>query len=291
MTYDVVIIGGGIAGLTASIYAARGGLKTLILEKGQLGGQIINSNNVENYPGYDRISGYDLIDNIKIQVLSLGVQINYEEVIKVTNREVITNKSHYQAKTIIIATGLSHKKLGIEDKFIGKGVSFCATCDGNFYKNKNVAVVGGGNTALEDALYLSQIASKVYLIHRRNEFRGDKLYLDKIKTKNNIEIIYNANVVSINGSNIVESVTLDNTDTIKVEGVFIAIGQKTNNDLFADLVDIDQDGFIISDDTCTKEKNIFVCGDTRNSQIKQLITAAADGAIAGSNAISYLRGI
>lgn len=286
--YDCVIVGGGIAGLTASIYASRGGLKTLLIEKSQLGGQIINSHIVDNYPGVLNISGYDLISNIKKQALSFGVELVYDEVTKVTKNNVCTKSGEYATKTIIIATGLERKSLGIESNYIGKGVSYCATCDGNFYKNQVVAVVGGGNTALSEALYLANIAKKVYLIHRRDNFRGDKYLVDKVKSLDNIEIIYNANLIGINGEELVESITLDNGDTLNVKGVFIAIGNKTNNEIFSDLIDVDEDGYIISGDTTTKYPNIFVAGDTRTSLLKQLVTSASDGAVAASKCIDYL---
>ena len=286
--YDCIIIGGGIAGLTAAIYAARGGLQTIIIEKNQLGGQIVNSHDVSNYPGFSNISGYELIENIKEQAISFGVEIIYEEVVEVQEKKVITKKSEYDAKTIIIATGLKRRSLGIEEKYIGSGVSYCATCDGNFYKDRDVLVVGGGNTALEDALYLSNIANKVYLVHRRESFRGDKYLVDKVRSTNNIEIIYNANLKSINGNNMVESVTLDNGNTINVSGVFIAIGNETSNELVSNLLEVDSDGYIISDDTTTKYPNIFVAGDTRTSELKQLVTAASDGALAASKCINHL---
>lgn len=286
--YDCVIVGGGIAGLTASIYAVRGGLKTILIEKKQLGGQIVNSHNVSNYPGFLNISGYDLINKIKDQTISLGVEIVYDEVIEVLENEVLTKSTVYNTKTIILATGLERKSLGIEDEYVGSGVSYCATCDGNFYKNRDVAVIGGGNTALEDALYLSNVASKVYLIHRRETFRGDKFLVDKISNTSSIEIIYNANLGSINGDNVVESITLDNGKTLKVSGVFIAIGNKANNEIINNILELDDNGFAISSDTTTRYPNIFVAGDMRTSELKQLVTASSDGAVAASKCIDYI---
>lgn len=286
--YDCVIVGGGIAGLTASIYAVRGGLKTILIEKNQLGGQIVNSHNVSNYPGFSSISGYDLINNIKEQALNLGVEIVYDEVLEILENKAVSKNNIYNAKTIIVATGLERKSLGIEDKYIGSGVSYCATCDGNFYKNRDVAVIGGGNTALEDTLYMANIASKVYLIHRRETFRGDKYLVDKIVNTPNIEIIYNANLKNINGSTIVESITLDNGKTLNVSGVFIAIGNTTNNEIIKNLLELDDDGFAISSDTTTRYSNVFVAGDMRTSELKQLVTASSDGAIAASRCIDYL---
>ena len=290
-TYDCVIVGGGIAGLTAAIYALRGGLKTLLIEKNQLGGQIINSSIVDNYPGLLSVSGYDLIANIKNQAVTLGLEIVYDCVTKVDENKVYTNNNEYFSKTIIIATGLTRKSLGVEDEFIGKGVSYCATCDGNFFKNRDVAVVGGGNTALEDTLYLSNVANKVYLIHRRDEFRGDKILVDKVKSTDNIEIIYSANVTKIIGNDVVEEIVLDNGRTLNVNGLFIAIGNKADNEFLSGLLEVDQDGFIISNDTTTKYPNIFVAGDTRNSDLKQLVTASSDGALAATKCIQYLNTI
>lgn len=287
-SYDCVIIGGGISGLTASIYLARAGLKTLILEANQIGGQIINSNNVENYPGYKSISGYDLINNIKTQAESLGAEIINDEVIKLETNKVVTKKDEYNFKTAIIASGLKKRTLGFEDKYIGKGVSFCATCDGTFFKNKTVAVVGGGNTALDDALYLSNIASSVYLIHRRSEFRGNSKTLEKIKSKDNISLVLNRNIVSLNGEEVLESIVLDNNQEIKVDGLFIAIGMLPDIDYLEDLIDVDDDGFIIGEDTKTNVPNIFVAGDVRKKDVRQLITAASDGAIAATNCINYI---
>lgn len=246
---------------------------------------------MDNYPGLPNISGYDLISNIKDQALSLGVKIVYDEVMKVEETKVITKKEEYNTKTIIIATGLKRKTLGIEEKYVGMGASYCATCDGNFFKGADVAVVGGGNTALQDALYLSNLANKVYLIHRRDNFRGEKLLVEKVKLTNNIEIIYNANLASITGESSIENITLDNGRTLDVKGLFIAIGNQTSNECIVDLLDVDSDGFIISDDTTTKYPNIFVAGDTRNSELKQLITAASDGAIAAFKCREYLNTI
>lgn len=286
--YDCIIIGGGISGLSASIYLARAGLHVLILEANQLGGQIINSINVENYPGYKSISGYDLIGNIKTQVEALSVEIIYDEVVKLEKDKVITKTSEYNFKTAIIASGLKRRTLGIEDNYIGKGVSYCATCDGAFFKNKTVAVVGGGNTALDDALYLSNIASSVYLIHRRSEFRGINKTLEKVKSKENITLVLNKNIVSLNGDNVLESITLDDNQELKTDGLFIAVGMVPDNDYLTDLIDVDENGFILGEDTKTNVANIFVAGDIRKKEVRQLITAASDGVLAATNCISFI---
>lgn len=288
--FDLVIVGGGIAGLTSALYALRAGLKVLIIEKNQFGGQIINSNNVENYPGFKSISGYDLINNLLDQVKNYNPEIVYEDVIKVTKESVITDRNEYKTKTIIIASGLNRRSLNINEKeFIGKGVSYCATCDGNFFKGKNVAVVGGGNTAIEDALYLSSIVNKVYVIHRRNEFRADKINVDKLKDINNVEFILDTNVINIKGDELVSSIELDSGLVLYISGLFIAIGFIPDNDIYKDILSVDSDGFIISNNTLTNVENIFVAGDVRTSDLKQLVTAASDGAIAATNAIKYLK--
>lgn len=286
--YDVIIIGAGPAGMTSALYLLRANKKVLLLEKKVYGGQIVNTNLIENYPGIPNISGFDFATNLFNQIKELGVDYRNEEVIKIENNKVITNNSSYECKAIIIATGVENRKLGIEDEYIGKGVSYCATCDGNFYRNKDVAVVGGGNTALEDTLYLSNICNKVYLIHRSDNFKGEIRYLDEIKNKNNIEIITNANVVKLNGNNNLESIELDNGNKIEVSGLFIAIGQIPNNDIFKDIIELNN-GYIVSKDGVhTNIKNIYVAGDTRVKRLRQLTTAISDGSVAATIAINEM---
>ena len=293
--YDIIVIGAGVAGLTSAIYGLRAGKKVLVLEAVSYGGQIINSNSIDNYPGVTNTDGFTFATNIYNQAIELGMEYKTEKVIELTkDKEVITTKSKYKGKSIIIATGLKQRKLELpnEDKFIGKGVSYCALCDGNFYKNLDVLVVGGGNTALEDAIYLSNICNKVYLVHRRSEFRGEKHYIDIIKSKNNIELILDSNVVSINGDNKLESITLINNktnkeQTLKISGLFIAIGHIPNSEEFKDIINL-SDGYIDSYDCTTKIDGIFVAGDIRNKDLRQLVTATSDGAIAATLAINYL---
>ena len=221
--YDIIIIGAGPAGLTAAIYARRASKKVLVLEANSYGGQIINTLDIENYPAISHISGFDFATNIYNQAKDLGAEIVFEKVIDINDmgkeKEVITNSNKYTSKTIIIATGSENRKLGLdnEDKLVGKGISYCATCDGAFYKNKKVAVVGGGNTALEDALYLTDIAKVVYLVHRRDEFRGEDSTINLLRNKNNIEFIYNSNVTRLNAEDRLNSIELtDNNGNISI---------------------------------------------------------------------------
>lgn len=300
--YDIIIVGAGPAGLTSAIYGRRASKKVLVLEAKTYGGQIINTLNVENYPGNIHISGYDLATSMYNQTLELGTEFKFEKVIEIKNKskykEVITNNNIYKAKTLILATGSENRKLGLdnEDEFIGKGISYCATCDGAFYKDKVVAVVGGGNTALEDALYLSDIAKKVYLIHRRDSFKGEESTLNKLKEKNNIEFIYNSNVTKLNGNNKLDSIIVTdkegNTKEIKVDGIFIAVGRIPENQNFAKVINLDEKGYIIAKENChTNRRGIFVAGDARVKELRQLVTATSDGAIAATEAIKYINNI
>ena len=295
--YDCIIIGAGPAGMTSAIYLLRANKKILLLESSSYGGQIINASNIENYPGYESISGFELATNMYNQVKKLGGEIKYETVIRVNeDKTVVTNKDTYQATSVIIATGVQNRKLNLpnEKEFIGKGVSYCATCDGNFFKNKIVAVNGGWNTALEDALYLSELAKEVYLIHRRDEFRGDNKYLDEIKSKDNIKLILNSNIISINGNERLESITVKNNSeeetTIEINGLFIAIGQEPKNEIFNNVVDLENGYIKTIDDVHTKTKGIYVAGDTRTKELRQLTTAVSDGSIAASIAIKEMKG-
>lgn len=287
--YDIIIIGAGPAGLTAAIYGARANKKVLVLEALSYGGAIINTPNIENYPVEENISGFDFATKLYNQVINLGVEVKFEKVLKINNNEVETNKSKYNTKTIIIATGLNNRKLLLpnEDELIGKGISYCATCDGAFFKGKDVAVVGGGNTALEDALYLSDICNKVYLIHRRNEFRADNITVNKILERDNIEVLYDSVVTKINGTDHIENIEINNNKELNIDGLFIAIGKIPT----IDFIDIEktEEGYIKSDELChTNIENVFVAGDIRNKSLRQLVTATNDGAIAATEAIKYI---
>lgn len=293
--YDIIIIGGGPAGLTAAIYGARAEKKVLVLEGKALGGQIITALDVRNYPGYVSISGADLISNMYEQVVQLGGEVKFERVMGIKDKIVHTDGGEYKAKAIILATGAENRKLGLygEDALVGKGVSYCATCDGNFYKDKIVAVVGGGNTALEDAVYLANIAKKVYLIHRRDEFRGDQTNVNKVKDCKNVELVLSANAREILGDEKVTGLSVELKDgeerEIDVDGVFFAIGYVPQTGEFADSVELDKDGYIeTKDGVHTSKKGIYVAGDVRAKDLKQLVTATADGAMAATVAIKEM---
>ena len=286
--YDIIIIGAGIAGLTSAIYAARANKKVLIIEKQNYGGRIINAMHVRNYPGFIDISGADLATNLYVQATSLGADLIYEDALSIKNginKKVITDKNEYKCKAIIIATGLERRHLNIpgEKELVGKGVSYCATCDGNFYKDKVVGVVGGGKSAIEDAIYLSDIASKVYLISRKD--------LDEKVDKDNIEVITNHSVDNINYNNKIESIDIrssDDSKNIKLDGLFISIGYESSNKEFESIIDLDDHGFIISKNTYTNIDGIFAAGDCVQKDLRQLVTAASDGAIAATEAIKYI---
>lgn len=292
--YDIIIIGAGPAGLTSALYALRANKKVLVLESKCYGGQIINASNIENYPGISNISGFDYATNLYNQVNDLNLEIKYEEVIKITKeKDVITNNNTYKTKAIIIASGLTHRNLGLENEnnFIGRGISYCATCDGNFYKNKTVAVVGGGNTSLTDAIYLSDIASKVYLIHRRDTFKGDNKYIEELKNKDNVEFILNSNIIKLNGNEFLESIEIKNETITKldIDGLFIAVGQVPKNEFFKDLITVNNNGYIVSSDGVhTNIEGIYVAGDIREKNLRQLVTATSDGAISATIAIEEM---
>ena len=296
--YDIIIIGAGPAGLTAAIYACRASKKVLVLEKKMYGGQIVNTLDIENYPCEPHISGFDFATKLYNQAKDLGMELVYEEVISINGngniKEVATVKNTYRGKTIIIATGSYNRKLGIqnEEAFIGRGISYCATCDGAFYKDKVVSVVGGGNTALEDALYLSDIAKKVYLIHRNDKFKADDVTVNKLKDKPNVEIICNSNIVKLNGDDKLSSIEVDtngNTNTILIDGLFIAIGRIPETTIFNNLIKLNTYGYIESSERChTNIDGVFVAGDNREKEVRQLVTATSDGAIAATEAIKYI---
>lgn len=292
--YDIIIIGAGPAGLSAAIYGARAMKKVLVLDGNNYGGQIINSSMVENYPGVLSTDGFNFVTTLYNQAKNFGAEFISQNVLEMLdNNTVKTSKDVYRGKVVIIATGLKQRKLGLygEKELLGKGISYCATCDGNFYKDKCVAVIGSGATALEDALYLSNIAKHVIIINRGLNFKSDELMKKNVEEKKNIEIIYEKSIMRLNGEEKLESITLNDDTTLNVDGLFIAIGYMPDNKIFKNFVDIDENGFIISDDTKTKTKNIFVAGDTRRKQVRQLITATSDGAISATNAVNYLNNL
>lgn len=295
--YDCIIIGAGPAGLTAAIYLLRENKKIKIIEKETIGGKITSSARVDNYPGFKSISGSELANKLFEQVTNLGGEIDIEEFQKINNdkiKEVITDEGTYQTKSIIIATGTYFNTLKIadEDKFLGNGISFCTVCDGAFYKDKVVAVVGGGNTAIINAIYLSTLAKKVYLIVREDTIRGEKVNIDELLTKENIEIIYNSEVTKYLGDTSIKGIVIknkDNTKELAVDGIFLAIGQVPETKKVNNLLNLDKYNYIEAKEDCqTNITGIFAAGDVRSKKVRQLTTATNDGTIAALNVINYL---
>lgn len=300
--YDIIIVGAGPAGMTAAIYGKRASKSVLVLDGASYGGQIINTHAVENYPAAPNISGFDLATQMFNQAKALGAEFKFQKVLEIndlgTEKSVVTKKNTYSGKTVIIATGSENRKLGLENEkaLIGKGISYCATCDGAFYKNKTVAVVGGGNTALEDALYLSDIAEKVYIIHRRDTFRGEQSSVEALSQKDNVTFVYNSVVKKLNASKRLESIEVENkngvTETINVNGLFVAVGRIPLNSDFSDLINLDENGYIAAFENCkTNVPGIFSAGDNRTKEVRQLVTATADGAVAATQAVNYINNI
>lgn len=294
--YDVIIIGAGTAGLSAAVYAARASKSVLVLEEASYGGQIIYSAEVENYPGIRHISGFQFATGLYEQAVGTGAEIRFEKANGIQileeeqekNKLVFTDENNYRTKSIIIATGSRSRRMGLdgEEKLTGAGISYCATCDGAFFKGRTVAVFGGGNTALEEAIFLSGFCSKVYIIHRRNEFRAEQGLVEQLKQKANIEYRMNCCVVAVNGQDKLESVELSDGKVIEVAALFVAIGREPQNERYKDIISLDEYGYIIAGEDCrTTAEGIFAAGDCRTKQVRQLVTAASDGAIAALAAI------
>ena len=302
MIYDIAIIGAGPRGLSAAVYGQRAGLSTINFEANVHGGQIINTPEVENYPAMERMSGVEFAMNLYNQAVDFGATIQYEGVTSVELegdiKKIRTDFGEYEARSVIIATGVTRRKLEIpgEDTMIGRGVSYCATCDGSFFKDKVAVVVGGGNTALEDAVYLAGLCSKVHLIHRRDEFRVVKHEVDKVLKNEKIEIHYNTIPLEILGSDKVSGLKVQNKvsgeeSIIDTDAVFVAVGLIPHNELFEGQIALTPDGYIDSDESCTTNvEGVFVAGDTRRKALRQLVTAASDGAIAATAAYNYIQG-
>ncbi len=308
--YDLIIIGSGPAGLSAAVYAKRAGLNMLIIEKNPVsGGQIIDTYEVDNYLGIPGVNGFDLAMKFREHADKLGAEFVDATVSSVKIKdagsdtkapvyEVVTDAGEYETHTVILATGAHHSKLGVpgEEELTGKGVSYCATCDGAFYKGKITAVNGGGDVAVEDAIYLSRFAEKVYLIHRRNELRAAKILQDEMLALPNVEVIWDSVVKEINGDGKVASVHVENVKTkeekdVTVDGIFVAIGIHPSTDLFADLVECDEQGYIVAgEDGTTSVPGIFVAGDCRKKRLRQIVTAVADGANAVTAVQDFLVG-
>ena len=298
---DVIIIGAGPAGLTAALYAARAGLSVLVFEKNIYGVQVALTNEVENYPAIEHITGVEFSMSLYKQVVKQNVEVRLEEVKRVDfsgdTKKIFTDSGEHKAKTVIIANGVKRRKLGCkgEVEFSGRGVSYCATCDGAFFKGKDVAVVGGGNTAIEDALFLSNICKSVTVFVRRDKVRAERLLLEAAKAKTNINFMYNAVVTEICGeSSSVSHVNVKNntsTENLKLDvaAIFIAIGLEPSNGIFSKFVELDEHGYVVADETClTNVPGVFVAGDTRTKALRQIVTAAADGAVAAKNVVGYL---
>lgn len=302
LKFDTIILGGGPAGLASAIYSARGAVSTAVIDKNMFGGQPSNYLELENYPGFQVVGGYDLMEKFEEQADKFGVQkypMQEIERVDLGAKTIYTKDYIFKAKAIIIATGAQPMKLGVkgEKEFVGRGVSYCAVCDGAFYKDKEVAVVGGGNSAIEEAIYLTKFASKVYVIHRRNELRADKIIQERALANPKIEFIWDSIVKEIIGEKVVNSLTLENIKTnterdLPIDGIFPYIGIVPNVEYFNGQLKQDKNGFIITDTTmATSIKGVFAVGDVRNTPLRQVITASADGAIGAVYAVKYLETI
>lgn len=299
-TIDIIVIGAGTAGLTAAIYGQRAGRHVLLLEEGMYGGQIVNTPEIENYPGIQQISGFQFAMNLYEQATALGAELETGKVVEITengdHKIVRTEQAEYSCGAVIIATGAKNRKLGIqgEEALVGRGISYCAACDGAFYKDKTVAVVGGGNTALGDADYLANGCRQVYLIHRREEFRGDASLAERLKQRENVTCIMNAVVTDVQAGERLEKITVEDVvskepQELSVDGLFVAIGQVPENQAFANLVELDAKGYIVAGEDCkTKTSGVYAAGDCRTKAVRQLTTAAADGAVAALAACENL---
>lgn len=299
--YDVIIVGAGTAGLSAAIYTVRAGKSALVIEAGSYGGQIVNTPDIENYPGIAHISGFDFATGLYNQAKDLGAEIKFERVTGIADeggiKKVTTSQGEYECKAVILATGAKNRPLGLpnEKDLVGKGVSYCATCDGMFYRNKVVAVNGGGNTALEDAQFLSNYCSKVYLVHRRDKFRADEKEVERLKAKDNVEFVLNSTITKLNEDE-TGLVSIEVTDknssetrTIEISGLFVAIGQAPDNAPFSNVAALDEKGYIkAGEDMKTGTDGIFTAGDCRTKTVRQLTTAASDGATAALAACGYI---
>lgn len=301
--YDVVIVGGGPAGLTAGIYAARAGKSTAIIERGLIGGQITFTDSIDNFPAAPGMNGAEYAMKIQAQAESFGAEIIMDEIVEVAAPEtegksfkIKGNSDEYEATAIVLATGLDNRKMGIsgEDGLISRGISFCAVCDGAFFRNKEVAVYGGGNTAVEDAAFLANICTKVTIIHRRDRFRAEQAVVDELKVLDNVEFLMTSNVVGVNGENALESITVKNNETgetkdIAVSALFVAIGKIPNGKPFANLVATDEAGYFDIGESCEAgTPGVFVAGDGRSKELNQLTTAVSDGSIAATKACNYV---
>lgn len=291
----MIIAGGGCSGLTAALYAARAGLSVLIIEGETVGGQIASAPVVENFPGLKSISGAQFANNLFEQVTEYGVDFELERVVKIEDgsvKRVYTEDEVFEGKTVIIASGAKHRHLGIdgEDRLCGSGVSYCAVCDGAFFKGKTAAVAGGGNSAAAAAEFLSGLCNKVYIVHRRDTFRFSDRYLQRLQKLDNIEFITNAEIDSLIGESSLEGIRLKNGQIIDSDALFVCIGQEPDNEAYNSLAELDEDGYIIAGENgITNVPGIFAAGDCRRKTVRQLVTAAADGACAAISAMEYIK--
>ncbi len=295
--YDIAIIGGGPAGLTAAIYAGRANKSVVVLEKGTFGGQITSSPKVENIPGFKSVTGNEFAEKLMDQAISLDADIECCEVEKIVCGDVhtiVTDEGEFNAKAVIIATGTKHRMLGLdrEEEFVGNGISFCAVCDGAFYDGKTVAVIGGGNSALQEAILLSETCEKVYVVQNLDFLTGEDKLQKILAGKSNVEVIYGTTVKKLLGEDELSGIILENGDgefELPVDGMFVAIGLIPQNEIFADAISLDDWGYVKSDESCeTNIKGVFVAGDCRAKKIRQVATAASDGAVAALAACSYI---
>lgn len=299
--YDMIIIGGGPAGYTAALYAARAGLDVTVIEKMSVGGQMTLTGEIENYPGFEEgVDGFTLGEKMRIGAERYGAVTEYGEVIKLELtpkiKKIFTADKEYFSKTVVIATGAEPRELGIEQEreLTGRGVHYCAHCDGRFYKDKTVAVVGGGNSAVSDALYLSRFAKKVYLIHRRDSLRATKIYHAPLKEAENIEILFNSALSKLTAEKRLQKITVTNTlnnesQEIECDGVFISIGRRPSTELVSNALKLDSNGYIIADEsTKTSVEGVYAAGDVRTKTLRQIVTAVSDGAVAAHHAEEYI---
>lgn len=302
--YDVIIIGGGPAGYSAALYSSRAGLDTLVIEKFSVGGQLTLTDVIDNYPGFEEgIDGISLGFKMQQGAERYGAKTEYDEIIDVSLdgkiKSVKGTENEYKAKAVIIATGANPRELGVqkEQELVGRGIHYCAHCDGRFYKDKVVAVVGGGNSAVEDAIYLSRLAKKVYLIHRRNELRATKIYHEPLLKAENVEFVWNSRVIELIADNRLSGIKVENLITSEVEdiecdGLFVSIGRKPATELFEDKVALDEHDYIIADEsTKTNIDGVFAVGDVRTKALRQVVTAVSDGATAAYFAEEYINNI
>ena len=298
MTYDLIVIGGGPAGLTAALYARRANKTVLVIEKGTFGGQITFSPKVENIPGFAEVTGNEFAEKLIEQVLMQEAEVECAEVLEVKDgvyKTVVTDSGTFTAKSLIIATGAKHRLLGIpsEARFIGEGISFCAVCDGAFYEGKTVAVIGGGNSALQEAILLADLAKKVYVVQNLDFLTGEQKLVEKLNTKPNVEVILGTVVDEFLGETDLNGIAVKNIATgaisiLKLDGVFLAIGLVPQNGVFAELVPLDERGYITAGEDCvTGTPGVFAAGDCRTKSVRQVATAAADGAVAALAACAY----